>query len=632
MLRKHIIPCLLISIIVLGITHFTIPVYAADAVLRLNPSTVMDESLTPPKTFNMTVEVLNVTNMYGYEFKLFYLNSVLNVSKAVRPSGHFMEPSDPANQFQVKWEIKNNFNATHGRLYLSFTLLAPEAPKTGSGILVKITFLVVGLGSTPITFKDTKLADSSASPIPHTAENGYFRNTAPPPPPPPALIYVDPEELIDPTLIPCQNFTINIDVENATDLYAFMFNLTYDPLIIEAIEIQEGPFLQNVGPTSVLTSEINNLKGYLVFAVTLLSPPGANGTGTLATIRFHVLEMGATQLTLQEISLANPTGDPLPYTKKDGYFANVLFATLFVDPPEIIDPTKVPGSFFTIDIKIKNIQEMYSYLFHLDYETTVLTCIGVYVNPVLNETNYSSSFSVEEWKGHILVNVSYYPPANPISTISPISLVTLTFKVDALGTSNLTLHDTEILDPNGDPIPHETENGFFQSVIRDVAVVSVTVYPTKVYEGFPVNITVVVLNKGNLSETFNVTTFYGTTPISTKTVENLAPGENRTLVYTWNTKGLPACHNYTIKAEAHPVPYETELADNLYIDGTVKIKMMGDVNGDGKVDIFDLTIIALAFGSKPGDPNWNPDADLDPNNIIDIFDLVLITLNYGKTC
>ncbi|MEM1551129.1 MAG: cohesin domain-containing protein [Candidatus Bathyarchaeia archaeon] len=594
--------------------------------LKINPTKIVDTTITPGKSFNITIEILNVSDMYAYEFKIFYKNSVLNATKAVRPPGHFMEPSDPTKQFIAKWEIKNDFNATHGRIFLGFTLLSPEEPKSGSGVLAQITFKAVGVGSTPITFKDTKLADSAGNSITHTSQDGYFSNK---PPPPPALVYVEPEKLIDVELTPCQNFTVNVNIQNAAELNFFNFTLTYKPEILEALNITEGTFLKSLGPTSTLTYEINNTGGYLKFAVKLQIQQGASGNGTLATIEFHVKEFGASKLILQEITLKDPEGETLPYNKKDGYFSNVIFAKLAVDPPEIINPTLVPGKTFTINITIENVEDLYSYAFQLKYEPPVLTCIGVYVNPVLNETNFTSNFSVNDGEGKIKVEVAYYPPANPISTTAKLALVTLTFKIDTWGISNLTLQETSLTDPQGKPIPHETESGYFQSVIRNIAIINVEANPITIYENYKVNITVTVLNKGDLTETFNVTIYYDNTIIQKVKIENLPSKENRTFIIQWNTMGLSP-GKYTIKAEAQPVPYESDLTDNTYIDGTVTINITGDINGDGIVDIYDIVIVGLAFSSKPGDPNWDPRADLNQDGQIDIFDLVLVAINFGR--
>lgn len=57
----------------------------------------------------------------------------------------------------------------------------------------------------------------------------------------------------------------------------------------------------------------------------------------------------------------------------------------------------------------------------------------------------------------------------------------------------------------------------------------------------------------------------------------------------------------------------------------------GDANMDGKVDIMDATIVALAYDSQPGNPHWNAYADLDKNGIIDILDMLYIAKDFGKT-
>jgi rhodanese-related sulfurtransferase len=58
---------------------------------------------------------------------------------------------------------------------------------------------------------------------------------------------------------------------------------------------------------------------------------------------------------------------------------------------------------------------------------------------------------------------------------------------------------------------------------------------------------------------------------------------------------------------------------------------IGDLNTDGTVNILDIAIVAKAFGTKPGDSNWNPSADLDKNGWINIVDVALVARNYGRT-
>lgn len=58
---------------------------------------------------------------------------------------------------------------------------------------------------------------------------------------------------------------------------------------------------------------------------------------------------------------------------------------------------------------------------------------------------------------------------------------------------------------------------------------------------------------------------------------------------------------------------------------------LGDVNGSGEVDIFDLVLVAHSFGKCDGELDFNPDADIDCNNAVDIFDLVIVAKNFGKS-
>jgi len=632
--RKSIAVTICLALLLVSMIPLVAKVSAATTKLYINPDSIVNESLTPGTSFNITVKISDVADMFAYEFKIYYNRTILNCTKAIRPAGHFLEPQlDPGSQFIPTWELKDNFNATHGRLWLSFTLMAPEAGRSGSGTLVQITFKILALGNTPITLGETQLVDGAAQLISHQAVSSYFSNLPIPPPPPPANVYVEPQEIVDPALTPSNNFTVDVKILNATNVYAFRFKLSFDPTIIEGVVITEGTFLSSAGPTTILQSQIDNTAGFVLFELTLTGSAGASGEGILATIVFHVVGLGATDLTLSETSLVDPDTNPLSHSTANGYFANVIFARLFVDPPEIIDPTIVPGDLFYLDIDVENIQNLFGYEFHLGYNTVVLTCIGVIIHTVQNETKFMTKFSVDDWIGDVFINVTYLPGAHPISTNAPIALVTLLFKVDAMGISELPLHDTKLINSSGDPIPHETGDGFFQSVTRDVAVLSITPSKTTIYEGRTINISVVVENQGDyFNETFNVTLYYESTPIDTKTVHDLPNGQNATLLFTWKTTGLPPCGNYTLNAEAETVPYEMDLADNTYIDGKIKIKLMGDVNGDCVVDLLDLTSVALAFSSSPGDPNWNPEADLLEDGTINIVDLVTVVVNYGRTC
>jgi subtilisin family serine protease len=167
---------------------------------------------------------------------------------------------------------------------------------------------------------------------------------------------------------------------------------------------------------------------------------------------------------------------------------------------------------------------------------------------------------------------------------------------------------------------------------HDVAITNVTASTTEVYVGDTVNVTVTALNRGQFIENFSVTVFYNNSTVGTQDIVNLAVGASENLTFDWNTIGATPCNNYTIKAEASVVPEEADATNNVYIDGSVKVKMVGDITGDGVVDIFDLSIVGLAFGFFEWEPEYDPVADLNRDGVVDTRDVATVARNYGNSC
>jgi hypothetical protein len=97
-------------------------------------------------------------------------------------------------------------------------------------------------------------------------------------------------------------------------------------------------------------------------------------------------------------------------------------------------------------------------------------------------------------------------------------------------------------------------------------------------------------------------------------------------------------NNYTdtLKLNISKEGFYNETKDVAFLSDTpVSIvlteKILGDLNSDRWVSLADLVILARAYGSKPGDSNWNPNADIDGNGIVGLSDLVILAQNYGRT-
>jgi len=175
-----------------------------------------------------------------------------------------------------------------------------------------------------------------------------------------------------------------------------------------------------------------------------------------------------------------------------------------------------------------------------------------------------------------------------------------------------------------------THNIAIEYAIADVVTTNITPAKTIVGQGYSILINTTIQNQGDYKETFNVTLYANTTATATQTV-TLTSRNSTTITLTWNTTGF-AKGNYTISAYATPVPGETDTADNNLVDGLIKVTVIGDINGDFKVDIKDLVLVIKYFGSYPGHPtkSWNPNADVNGDFKVDIKDLVLVIKHFGE--
>jgi hypothetical protein len=143
------------------------------------------------------------------------------------------------------------------------------------------------------------------------------------------------------------------------------------------------------------------------------------------------------------------------------------------------------------------------------------------------------------------------------------------------------------------------------------------------------NINVTVANQGDFTKTFNVTVYANITEIETREI-TLTNGESTILTFTLDTSGFVK-GNYTIWAYAEPVQGETDTADNTFTNGWVYVGIPGDINADGIVDIYDLILVANAYGSNTDSPTYNPNTDINNDTTIDIYDLIIVASHFGET-
>jgi hypothetical protein len=414
---------------------------------------------------------------------------------------------------------------------------------------------------------------------------------------PPAKLYVDPPEIIDPTMVPSTTFHINITIDDVENMVVCQFNLTYDPSVITWFSI--GAYRVQ-GQLPWMTVEADALAGYIWLRLVYGTPITTIDPAPLVRIEFHVEALGATPLDLTDTELLDPEDDPIPHQAIDGFFMTLIR-----------------------DVAVINIALSHSWAYAGWPVDVVIT--------VKNLGNIAETFDVTAYYDGNIIDTT------TVTDLAPDAETIVTITWDTTGVSA----DTYTIKAEADTVPYEvdtTNNVYIDGMvvilteIRDVAVTDIVHSYTWVYQGWLVDINVTAENLGELTEDFDVTLYYDGNPIGVIHVAGLAPMTAIDLTFTWDTTLVEPCHNYTISAEASEVPYEYDTTNNAYSDGKIKVRYMGDINGDGAVDMSDIQVLLDAFLSYPGHPLWQPAADLNRDDLVDMADIALAIENFLKSC
>ena len=329
-----------LCVIIIGMLLLSIPtlqVYAApEPRIYVDPKLNMfsTEDTSVGDTFEVNVNVADFVEpgVYAYGFDLHYDNTSLEAVALEMPEGHFLTPTlDPGNIFSQLNKILHN----EGKVQVAPTLLGDEPGKTGSGILVTITFNITaapppaGVLSCPLELQAVKFADPDITPITVTAENGYYEFS---PPRPSVYLSVEPSivgatEVGDEVVV---DVMIN-EVEEEIRLIGVQWKLHYNTTLLSVTDATEGDFFENWAETAGLDpdtiyfwwlQEEDYVISFTIYAEFAVAPPTVfpEGSGTLATIKFNATykpETGTAtsdlQLDEEFIELLDVDGNAIPY-------------------------------------------------------------------------------------------------------------------------------------------------------------------------------------------------------------------------------------------------------------------------------------------------------------------------------
>ena len=415
-------------------------------------------------------------------------------------------------------------------------------------------------------------------------------------------------------------FTININIINVHNLTSFEFKLSYNTTLLDALEAVEGSLPQP--PTNLMVA-IHDPEGY-IWIMFWCSP--TEGNGTLVTITFNATYAGpeSCALHLYDTELADTTGNPITHEVEDG---NYEFAVL-----NITAATNKP--FYRIEEENVEIRG----------------------NLTLNNSPHQGLVALEITDPHTVIVVRTLqtgpdpPPGNitivdvvpcnnlgqPKDTFEKGELAYFIVTVRNNGTESKNVTITiNTYDSNMAPLPSvpstkipvapSTEGDFLASIfIPDWAKAGTG----KVYASA---LTLMPKQGGvpycpEASATFNITgSFGGGGAPGAQGSENVGNYSLTFKLCIYNAKK----GNYTVCASSS---YRgTTTSAQAINQTTFEVELLGDVNGDGEIDIMDMaklksiiTKIIKGLVTMEEALEEEPSADLNGSNSIDIFDMALL--------
>jgi hypothetical protein len=264
---------IIVIILLVSTMAFYMPkTLASNAVVTTSPNPVEKTESDINSNFDLSINVINVTNLYGFDLNITWSNALISyvsydkssLDDVIWPGGYFV-----ANQ--------TSGVGSNGQGYFDFAVASMSTAFSGSNELYKVKFKVKGpfcnsVKSTAIHFALHKLSDSMPAPITHTVVDGLYEikgNT--------------PTIGFSPTTQTCakrkQSFDATLGLSGAENVVGFDFEVHFNHTLLDCLSATiDGPW---TGPVY----SINQTGGKVTGSAS--SSTGQNGTVTLVIIHFN---------------------------------------------------------------------------------------------------------------------------------------------------------------------------------------------------------------------------------------------------------------------------------------------------------------------------------------------------------
>ena len=468
-------------------------------------------------------------------------------------------------------------------------------------------------------------------------------------------------------------FTLNLNVENVTDLAGWQCNIEFDPNVLEAVEVVEGDFLkEGDGKTFFLESEIDNTAGRITkLGAARTSKGGVSGTGKLLSVAFMAKVIGEAQVTLTSLK-AGSSGI------SGAISLSIPEIVITVEEqPELIesDPTfsfsidttsVVIGDTFTLYLNANEITNLARWQCDIVFDPNVLEAVEVLEGDFLKEGDATTIFlksTIDNTAGKI----------TGLGTVSLSSdgksgtgrLLSVAFVAKAIGEAQVTLDNLYVDSSESVAIPLSIPE--IVITVSDVNSAnfsfSIDELPVRVDDTFTLHLNVenttnlagwlcdivfdpavleaVEVSEGDFFKKDDGTTFFlesmidntagkitGLGAVSLSSDGKSGTGKLLSVAFVAKAIGeaqVTLTNLYAGSSDLVAIPLSIP---DFVITVEERVFLPWDVNQDGQVSILDLMQVAQYLGKNV---SVTPQADVDSDGTIGILDLIAVAQHIGES-
>jgi PKD repeat protein len=540
------------------------------------------------ETFNVSVNIQNVyasERLVGLQFRVQYNKTLLQAIDAYEGTflSQFHNRPEPPYTYFIKY-IEDD--PIYGPNVLIGILLLPNdngqwtSFPEGNGTLALIAFKVIyrpvqpDTATCPLNLADTMIVDDSLQEIPHETAGATYEAM---PLPIPSLNVEPPTYTA--SLIG-EEFSINISIKNLDvdwRLTGVQFRVQYNADVLQALSVVEGPFLGQFN---------NTAEPPYTYLISYIEKDTIYGPNVLVGI----------------LLIPNATGNWTNFPHGNGTLATITFKAI----KQTAEPQPPISAALTLN-------------------DTML------VNDTINEISHTT------FSGHYEIKpLSFnYEPATPFAGRSVLLKAP---EANFSGTYCWNFGDGTSSNTTEPTVGHiYTLQGEYNVTLYVVAdgltspsiTKTITIWPAQPTMDVTVDAGSIYF-RGGIAEFNILTSINGEAVNATKIEAHLY--HNGTLYADLSGLVRQAATGfyvvtYNIPEDAETGTYTLVVKTECYNAKGVSIKSF-QISLTPTAQI--IAIVAKAFGSAPGSPNWNPIADVNRDGKVDMKDIIPIARSFGK--